>query len=38
VDLSVDTESPTGAVGLYERLGFAVVRRGTMFRKSCLAS
>ncbi|MET0873006.1 MAG: GNAT family N-acetyltransferase [Paeniglutamicibacter terrestris] len=37
VDLSVDTESPTGAVGLYERLGFAVVRRGTMFRKSCLA-
>lgn len=33
VDLSVDAQSPTGALGLYERLGFKVVRRGAVYRK-----
>lgn len=33
IELSVDAQSPTGAVGLYERLGFSVIRRGTMYRK-----
>lgn len=33
VELSVDAQSPTGAVGLYERLGFSVIRSGTMYRK-----
>lgn len=38
VDLSVDAQSPTGASGLYKRLGFDVVRQGVVFRKTCLAS
>lgn len=33
VGLSVDADSPTGAVGLYERLGFSVTRTGAMYRK-----
>jgi ribosomal protein S18 acetylase RimI-like enzyme len=37
VDLSVDAQSPTGALGLYERLGFKVVRRGTVYRKAVAA-
>lgn len=32
-DLGVDTENPTGALGLYEKLGFAPVRRFIMFDK-----
>ncbi|PQZ90258.1 hypothetical protein CQ018_14780 [Arthrobacter sp. MYb227] len=32
-DLSVDAQSPTGAVGLYQRLGFSVTRTGAMYRK-----
>lgn len=36
VGLSVDAQSPTGAVGVYERLGFAVTRTGTMYRKEIL--
>jgi mycothiol synthase len=31
--LGVDTENPTGAVGLYERLGFRELRRNHVFRK-----
>ncbi len=31
--LGVDTENPSGAVGLYERLGFEVVSHGTLYRK-----
>lgn len=38
VELSVDAQSPTGAVGLYERLGFSVTRTGTMYRKMVPAS
>ena len=30
--LGVDAENPTGALGLYERLGFAVHQRSTAFR------
>ena len=37
VDLSVDAQSPTGALGLYEGLGFQVVRSGTVFRKNVTA-
>ncbi len=37
VDLSVDAQSPTGALGLYERLGFEVVRSGTVYRKTVTA-
>lgn len=36
VGLSVDAQSPTGAVGVYERLGFSVKRTGTMYRKDIL--
>ncbi|MGL3807407.1 GNAT family N-acetyltransferase [Paeniglutamicibacter sp. R2-26] len=36
VGLSVDAQSPTGAVGLYERLGFTITRTGTMYRKTIL--
>lgn len=38
VGLSVDVQSPTGAVGVYERLGFSVTRTGTMYRKDILRS
>jgi len=31
--LGVDAENPTGALGLYEGMGFAVARRATAFRK-----
>ncbi len=31
--LGVDTQNPTGALGLYERLGFACVKRFTVFEK-----
>lgn len=31
VELSVDATSPTGAVGLYERLGMRVIRESTTF-------
>jgi mycothiol synthase len=31
--LGVDAENPTGALGLYEQVGFAVARRSTVFRK-----
>ncbi len=31
--LGVDTENPTGALGLYESLGFAPERRATAYRK-----
>lgn len=31
--LGVDSENPTGALGVYERLGFAVAERATTFRK-----
>jgi ribosomal protein S18 acetylase RimI-like enzyme len=31
--LGVDAENPTGAVGLYERLGFAVNRRFVRLRR-----
>jgi mycothiol synthase len=31
--LGVDSENPTGAVGVYERLGLAVAERATTFRK-----
>jgi ribosomal protein S18 acetylase RimI-like enzyme len=31
--LGVDTENPTGALGLYESLGFAPARRATAYRK-----
>lgn len=34
VELTVDADSPAGAVGLYERLGFALTRTGTMYRKT----
>jgi mycothiol synthase len=34
VDLTVDAQSPTGAAGLYRRLGFELVREGTMYRKA----
>ncbi|GAA5227553.1 GNAT family N-acetyltransferase [Paeniglutamicibacter antarcticus] len=37
VDLSVDVQSPTGATGLYERLGFKTVRQGIMYRKIAAA-
>ena len=36
VGLSVDAQSPTQAVGVYEKLGFSVTRTGTMFRKGIL--
>ncbi|MFF5792722.1 GNAT family N-acetyltransferase [Paeniglutamicibacter sp. NPDC012692] len=36
VGLSVDAQSPTGAVSVYERLGFSVTRTGTMYRKVIL--
>lgn len=32
--LSVDTENPTGALGLYETLGFRAVRRGVNYCKA----
>lgn len=32
--LGVDTENPTGALGLYERLGFRTIRRATAWRKT----
>lgn len=32
--LGVDAENPTGALGLYEGMGFKVVRRATSFRKA----
>lgn len=38
VELSVDAQSPTGAVGLYARLGFSVTRTGVMYRKTILSS
>jgi ribosomal protein S18 acetylase RimI-like enzyme len=31
--LGVDAENPTGALGLYESLGFTVDDSGTAFRK-----
>jgi ribosomal protein S18 acetylase RimI-like enzyme len=31
--LGVDSENPTGALGVYERLGFAVAERATTFRR-----
>ena len=31
--LSVDAENPSGALQLYESMGFQVVRRGTSYRK-----
>jgi mycothiol synthase len=31
--LSVDTENPTGALGVYERFGFRTIRTWTFFRK-----
>jgi len=31
--LGVDTENPTGALGLYERLGFTVIKRSITFAK-----
>ena len=31
--LGVDTENPTGAVGLYERVGFTVNRRFVRLRR-----
>ena len=34
VVLTVDTQSPTGATVLYERLGFSVVRQGAIYRKT----
>lgn len=36
--LGVDTESPTGALSLYERLGFVPVRRSIVFGKPVLTS
>lgn len=38
VELSVDAQSPTGAVGLYERLGFTLIRTGVMYRKIVAAA
>lgn len=38
IDLSVDAQSPTGATGLYERLGFKAVRQGVLYRKVVAAS
>ena len=32
--LGVDSNNPTGALGLYERLGFVVARRATTWRRS----
>ena len=32
--LGVDTENPTGALGLYEGLGFRVDKRATAYRKT----
>jgi mycothiol synthase len=32
--LGVDSENPTGALGLYERVGFAIVKRFILFSKS----
>jgi mycothiol synthase len=32
--LGVDSENPTGAVGVYERAGFTVAHRGIAYRKS----
>ncbi|WP_181578424.1 GNAT family N-acetyltransferase [Arthrobacter sp. AQ5-05] len=37
VDLSVDAQSPPGARGLYERLGFQLVRSGAVYRKTVTA-
>lgn len=34
VELSVDAHSPTGAVGLYARLGFSVTRTNVVYRKT----
>ena len=31
--LGVDADNPTGAVGVYERAGFVVVKRSTAYRK-----
>ena len=33
--LTVDTENPTGALGLYERLGFVAIKRTVTFDKRC---
>ena len=32
--LGVDADNPSGALGLYERLGFAVDQRATAWRKA----
>jgi mycothiol synthase len=32
--LGVDTENPTGAVGIYERVGFVVNRRFVRLRRA----
>lgn len=34
VDLTVDADSPTGAAGVYERVGFRPVRTGVVLRRS----
>jgi mycothiol synthase len=34
VDLGVDSESPTGAVGLYERVGFRKIRTNVVYSRS----
>ncbi len=36
--LGVDADNPTGAVGVYERAGFVVVKRSTAYRKPMEAS
>jgi len=33
VELGVDSESPTGAVGLYERVGFATIRTNVVYSR-----
>lgn len=38
VELSVDAHSPTGAVGLYARLGFSVTRTNVVYRKTVFPS
>jgi mycothiol synthase len=36
--LGVDADNPTGALGVYERAGFVVMRRSTAYRKSMEAA
>jgi ribosomal protein S18 acetylase RimI-like enzyme len=38
VDLGVDSENPTGAVGLYERAGMHVIRRYDVFERRLTGS